>query len=263
MLTSSLPPVSYIEEQTQVTAAAARVRDLERKYKLARDFGSTTLPESEKVRMARIDVKQAIVTVKRQQKKQETLATLEDIDPAVKEHEGVRLAELEKAKAETTAKLEHTVAVEGAAKATRLSKLADIQFEITGAQRDLYLAQARLATAQEKRRQAEFDYKNKQAERAEQLQRTELERVRLMEMGKLASHDREYQIAQLMLKKGQVQKQIDTLGVVRTPHQGTIRRVKLVSQHSNVLRYEVVLVYSLNPIPIPPSKVPQWKEDKS
>jgi hypothetical protein len=263
MLTSSLPPVSYIEEQTQVTAAAARVRDLERKYKLARDFGSTTLPESEKVRMAKIDVKQAIVTVRRQQKKQETLATLEDIDPAVKEHEGVRLAELEKSVAETTAKLEHTVAVEGAAKATRLSKLADIQFEITGAQRDLYLAQARLATAQEKRRQAEFDYKNKQTERAEQIQRTELERVRLMEMGKLASHDREYQIAQLMLKKGQVQKQIDTLGVVRTPHQGTIRRVKLVSQHSNVLRYEVVLVYNVNPTPTPSSKPPQWQEDKT
>jgi hypothetical protein len=263
MLTAPLPSVSYIEEQTQVTAAAARVRDLERKYKLAQTIGSTTLPESEKVRMARIDVKQAIVTVKRQQKKQETLATLEDIDLAVKEHEGVKLAELEKLVAENQAKLEQTVAIEGVAKATRLSKLADIQFEITGAQRELYLAQARLATAQEKRQQTEFEYKNKQTERAEQVQRSELERVKLSEKDKLASHEHEYQIAQLMLKKGQVQKQIDTLGVVRTPHQGTIRRVKLVSQHSNVLRYEVVLVYSLNPTPTSSSKVPQWKEDKS
>jgi hypothetical protein len=87
--------------------------------------------------------------------------------------------------------------------------------------------------------------------------------VRMMEVGKLAAHDREYQIAQLILKKGQVQKQLETIGAIKTPHQGTIRRVKLVSQHSNVLRYEVVLVYNVNPTPTPSSKPPQWQEDKT
>ena len=76
-------------------------------------------------------------------------------------------------------------------------------------------------------------------------------------------HDREYQIAQLVLKQGQIQKQLETIGVVRTPHQGTIRRVKLVAQHGNLLRYEVALIYTPNvPKPNTPA-VPQWKEEKN
>jgi len=100
----------------------------------------------------------------------------------------------------------------------------------------------RLITATEKRRQLEFDYRIKETEHGEQVQRSELERVKLQETNKLQAHDREYQIAQLVLKKGQIQKQLETIGVVRTPHQGTIRRVKLVAQHGSLLRYEVSMI---------------------
>jgi hypothetical protein len=233
-----LPPkISYVEEQAQIT------------------------PETEKVRGSKIAVKQVEEKIVKHQQKIDALKTLEDMDEAVKEHEQVKLRELNRQRIETQNKLEQDIATEGIAEATRLSHLADVKFEITDSQRDLELARARLATSLEKRRQLEFDARIKEAQQEEQVQRLELERVRMMEVDKLASHDREYQIAQLILKKGQVQKQLETIGVVKTPHQGMIRRVKLVSQHSNVLRYEVVLVYSLNPIPTPTSKLPQWKEE--
>ena len=260
---NSLPPkTNYGEEQAQITAAAAKVRDLERKYALVQAAASATLPETEKVRGSKIAVKQAFDKIATHQKKIDTLSTLEDIDPAVKEHEQVKLRELNRLSIEATTKLEQDVATEGIAKATRSSHLADAQFEITGAQRDLQLARARLITAVEKRRQLEFDYQIKETERGEQVQRSELERVKLQETNKLALHDREYQIAQLMLKKGQLQKQLETIGVVRTPHQGTIRRVKLVAQHGSLLRYEVALIYTPN-TPKPNNPVSQWQEEKS
>ena len=260
---TSLPPTtSYTEEQAQITAAAAKVRDLERKYALDSGAAKTTLPETQKVRGSKIAVKQAEEKIARHQQKIDALKTLEDIDPAVKEHEQVKLRELNRLQVEATTKLEQDIATEGIAVATRSSHLADAQFKITEAQRDLQLAKARLATAVEKRKQLEFDYRIKETERGEQVTRSQLERVKLQQTNQLASHDREYQIAQLMLKQGQIQKQLETIGVVRTPHQGTIRRVKLVSQQGNLLRYEVALIYALN-APKPDRPVSQWQEEKS
>ena len=260
---TSLPPkTSYGEEQAQITAATARIGDLERKYVLAQAAAKTTLPETEKVRGSKLEVKQAEEKIARHQQKIDALKTLEDIDQAVKDHEQVKLRELNRALIEAQTKLEQDIATEGIARSSRSSHLADAQFQITEAQRELQLARARLITAIEKRQQLEFDYQIKQTERGEQVQRLELERVKLMETGKLQVHDREYQIAQLTLKKTQVQKQLQMSGIVRTPHQGTIRRVKLVAQHGNLLRYEVSLIYIPNASK-PNSPVSQWKEEKS
>jgi hypothetical protein len=257
-ITSFPPKTSYGEEQAQIAAATAKIGDLERKYVLAQAAAKTTLPETEKVRGSKLEVKQAEEKIARHQQKIDALKTLEDIDQAVKDHEQVKLRELNRLLIEATSKLEQDIATEGIARSTRSSHLADAQFQITEAQRDLQLARARLITATEKRRQIEFDYQTKQTERGEQVERLELERVKLMETSKLQVHDREYQIAQLMLKKAQVQKQLETIGVVRTPHQGTIRRVKLVAQHGNLLRYEVSLIYAPN-APKPNSPVSEWR----
>jgi hypothetical protein len=261
-LTSLPPKTSYGEEQAQIKAATAKIGDLERKYVLAQAAAKTTLPETEKVRGSKLEVKQAEEKIARHQQKIDALKTLEDIDQAVKDHEQVKLRDLNRLLIEAQTKLEQDIATEGIARSTRSSHLADAQFQITEAQRDLQLARARMVTATEKRRQLEFDYQTKQTERGEQVERLELERVKLMETSKLQIHDREYQIAQLMLKKAQVQKQLETIGVVRTPHQGTIRRVKLVAQHGNLLRYEVALIYLPN-APKLSSPASQWKEEKS
>jgi hypothetical protein len=261
-LTSLPPKTSYGEEQAQIAAATAKIGDLERKYVLAQAAAKTTLPETERVRGSKLEVKQAEEKIKRHQQKIDALKTLEDIDQAVKDHEQVKLRELNRLLIEAQTKLEQDIATEGIARSTRSSHLADAQFQITEAQRELQLARAKLITATEKRQQLEFDYQNKQTERVEQVQRLELERVKFQETSKLQVHDREYQVAQLMLKKTQVQKQLETIGIVRTPHQGTIRRVKLVAQHGNLLRYEIALIYVPN-APKPNSPVSQWKEEKS
>jgi hypothetical protein len=260
-LTSLPPKTSYAEEQAQITAAAAKVSDLQRKYTLAQAAAEATLPETQKVRGSRIALRQAQEKIATHRQKIDALKTLDDIDPAVKEHEEVKLRELNRSLTEAQTKLEQEIATEGIARATRTSHLADARFEITGAQRELQLARSRLATAIEKRKQLEFDYQIKGMEHTQQAQRIELERVKLQETNKLQLHDREYQIAQLVLKKGQIQKQLATIGAIRTPHQGTIRRVKLVAQHESLLRYEVALVYTPNTVKLN-KPLAQWQEEK-
>ncbi|PSB46621.1 hypothetical protein [Chamaesiphon polymorphus] len=243
-LTTPPPQSAYTEERAQITAAAAKLQDLERKYTLAQTAAQATLPETEKVRGSRIAIVQAQEKINRQQQKIDALKTVEESDEAVKDHELTKLRELNRTLIEAQTKLEQDLAAEGIAKASRSSQLADARFEITEAQRGLQLAKSRLVTAAEKHKQSEFDYQTKVAERDDRVQRTELERVKLQQTTQLQQHDRDYQLAQLTLKHNQIQKQLETIGVVRTPHQGTIRRVKLVSQHGHLLRYEVALVYT-------------------
>jgi hypothetical protein len=262
-LTAPPPQSAYTEERAQIAAAAAKLQDLERKYTLAQTAAQATLPETERVRGSRIAIVQAQEKINRQQQKLDALKTVEESDEAVKDHERTKLRELNRTLIEAQTKLEQDLAAEGIAKATRSSQLADARFQITEAQRGLQLAKSRLVTAAEKHKQSEFDYQTKVAERDERVQRTELERVKLQQTDRLQQHDRDYQLAQLTLKQNQIQKQLETIGVVRTPHQGTIRRVKLVSQHGHLLRYEVALVYTPT---APKSARPlaqQWQEEKS
>jgi hypothetical protein len=114
-LTSLPPKTSYGEEQAQIKAATAKIGDLERKYVLAQAAAKTNLPETEKVRGSKLEVKQAEEKIARHQQKIDALKTLEDIDQAVKDHEQVKLRELNRALIEAQTKLEQDIATEGIA----------------------------------------------------------------------------------------------------------------------------------------------------
>ncbi len=254
----NLPKAQYLEESAQINAANAKLRDTERKYAVAKQVAEAPLPETGKVRVSNVAVRQAEEAIRKQQQKIDALTTIQELDPAVKQHEEAKLTKLRQTLTELQAKLEPDQQSEAAAKVTKASNLEAARFELTTAQRDLELAKARLGAASEKRQQTEYEYQIKQTERTEQVQRLELERIKLLESGKLQEHDREYQIAQLVLKHNQIQRQLEELAVVKTPHAGTIRRVKLAGQRNGLLQYEVVLVYSLNG---GDSKTSEWKEE--
>ena len=75
------------------------------------------------MRGSKLEVKQAEEKIARHQQKIDALKTLEDIDEAVKEHEQVKLRELNRALIEATTKLEQDIATEGIARATRASQI--------------------------------------------------------------------------------------------------------------------------------------------
>jgi hypothetical protein len=259
----ALPPKpAYTEERAQITTAAARVSDLQRKYLLAQTWAKSPLAETSMVRASRIALKLTEEKIAKQQQKIDALSTLDDTDPAIKDHERVKLRELNRLAIEAQTKLDRDISAESTAQATRASRLADAESEVNGAQRDLDLARSRLTAATEKHKQTEFNYQIAETERSQQVQRLELERVKLEDTSKLQVHDREYQLAQLGLKQGQLQRQLATIGAIRAPHQGTIRRVKLVAQHGTLLRYEVALAYTTNAVK-PTEPQTRWQEEKS
>jgi hypothetical protein len=255
----ALPQAQYLEESAEVTAAAAKLQDIQRKYTLAQSIATAPLPESGKVRISATAVRQAEETIKKQQQKIDALQSIEDLDPAIKQHEEAKMVQLRKTLVELQAKLEPDQQTEAVARVTKSSNLAAVRFELTTAQRELDLAKARLGAASAKRQQTEYEYQLKQSEHSNQVQRLELERVKMLETGRLQEHDREYQIAQLVLKHNQIQRQLEELAVIKTPYAGTIRRVKLANQRGGLLRYEIVLVYALNDLS---SKKNDWQAEQ-
>jgi chromosome segregation ATPase len=241
----ALPNAKYLEETAQVTAAAAKLQDTQRKYAVAQKVANAPLPETGQIRVSQQAIQQAEENIRKQQQKIDALANIEDLDPAVKQHEEAKIAQLRQKLTELQAKLEPEQQNLSVAAANRSSTLEAARFEVATAQRELELAKARLGAAKEKRQQTEVDYSYKQVEHGQQTQRLELERVKLLESGKLQEHDREYQLAQLILKHNQIQRQLEDLAAIKVPHAGTIRRVKLAGQRGGLLLYEITLVYQV------------------
>jgi hypothetical protein len=232
---------------------------------------STTapLPETAKVRSLAQAVTDIEGSIRKQQQKIDALKTISDddkligeIDKPITAHEDIQLAKLQQSLTEARLKVSEARAIEDTARRTRSNKVDEVRVEIVNAGRDLDLAHAKLATAIEKTNQARADRQVAEAEREDRVFRTELERIKLTEVANLQKHDREYEIAQLQVKKTQLIAQIRELKGVTAPFDGTVKRVKLLAQQGNVLRYEVGLMYATATVQHRADSIPQWEIDR-
>ena len=57
--------------------------------------------------------------------------------------------------------------------------------------------------------------------------------------------DREYQLAELQEKLGDVEQRLEELAIVTAPYRGQVRRIKWVGQNNNSLEVEVTLAIDL------------------
>jgi hypothetical protein len=260
---------SYAQEEAEIASVKSRISELQRKYRLVQSSTTAPLPEAAKVRslaQAVIDIEGSI---RKQQQKIDALKTISDddkligeIDKPITEHEDIQLTKLQQSLTEARLKVSEAMAIEDAARMTRSNKVEEVKVEIANAQRDLDLAHAKLATAIEKTNQARADRQIAAAERDDRVFRTELERIKLTEVANLQKHDREYEIAQLQVKKTQLIAQIRELKGVTAPFDGTVKRVKLLAQQGNVLRYEVGLMYATAMVQHRADSIPQWEIDR-
>jgi hypothetical protein len=273
---ASIPPVkvkeakgsiapNYAQEQAEIATAKTKLVNIQRKYQLAQKLATTPLPETAKIRSLTLAAAEIETAIAKQQQKIDALGTMEDIDKPIQEHEAANLAKLKQSLPVAQTKILEATATEKTVQATRLSRIEEIKLEFANAQRELEVAQARLTAAVQKQQQAQLDRQIAEIERQDRAFRTELERVKQTEVANLQNHDRQYQLAQLQLKKTQLESQIKGLTGIVAPFDGTVRRVKLVAQQGNMLRYEVGLMYAQgtvqprsDAIAIP---TPQWKEE--
>ncbi len=279
---------SYAEEEAAIATAKSRLAGVQLKYqqkdRQAQKLSTATLPETVKVRSFVNALKGLETDIHNQEKKIEALRTIEvdpgstgesdklgesnkQIDQPMQDHEHVTLAKLQQSLVEAKLRVIEAQSIEQAVRSKRLNLVAEIKaeakLEITNAQRDVATAHARLAAAVEKTEQVRSDRQLAELDREDRLFRTELERIKQMEVANLQNHDREYQLAQLQLKKSQLQSQIREIKGILAPFDGTVRRVKLVAQQGNILRYEIGLMYAQATVQgrsdVP---VPQWQEEK-
>jgi hypothetical protein len=208
---------------------------------LARSANISTTTQSKPVTTAPKSAKRLKIQVEVNSPKD--LKVKEGQHIAINDTVAVQLSKLLQSLTEARLKVSEAMAIEDAARMTRSNKVDEVRVEITTAQRDLDLAHAKLAAAIEKTNQARADRQVAEAEREDRVFRTELERIKLTEIANLQKHDREYEIAQLQVKKTQLIAQIRELKGVTAPFDGTVKRVKLLAQQGNVLRYEVGLMY--------------------
>jgi hypothetical protein len=252
---------NFAAEKAEIGAAQTKIEDIRRKYALAKKLLNTPLPESARVKSLGVSSKDLEQKIGKQQQKIDALSTMDDIDEPVRAHEQTKLDKLKQGVPEANSKIDEARAIEETAIASRNSKLEEIRLEFSNAQRDLQVAKAKLAGAIDKQQQVQIDRQIEQSDREDRVYRTELERVKLKQQGDLQTHDRDYQLAQLQLRKSQLESQIKGLEGIIAPYAGVVRRVKLLGQQNGLLKYEVVLVYGQGTQPTT-AVSPQWKEDK-
>jgi hypothetical protein len=251
---------NFATEKAEIAAAQTKIRDIQRKYQLAKKSIDTPLAEAARVRALGVAAKQIEGNIARQQQKIDALATMEEIDKPISDHEKTKLDKLKQSLIEAQTKIDEAKAIEGTATAARSSKLEEIRLEFTTAQRELAVAKAKLSAAIDKHQQQQVDRSIEASDREDRVYRTELERVKLAQSNALQTHDRDYNLAQLQLKKTQLEKQMAAIAGITAPYAGTIRRVKLLSQQGGLLKYEVVLMYA-QIAKSTPTNAPKWQSE--
>lgn len=144
------------------------------------------------------------------------------------------------------------------------SRTKEIQTELANAQRELETAQVGLSAVIDRHQQAQLAWQTAELDRQERSFRAKLDRVKQNESANLQNHDRQYQLAQLKLKKIHLESQIRQLAKAVTPFDGTVQQVKMVAKQGNMVRYEVGIMYAQATVQ-PRSEaisIPRWQEDR-
>ena len=259
-LKSTIAP-NYDREQAEISTAKTKIVDLQRKLQLTQKQANTPLPESAKVRSLTLSAEDIQKTIAKQQQKIDALATMDDVDKAIQDHEAVKLTKLKQSLPEALAQIQEAKAKEETTIASRQSKIEEIKIEFANAQRDLQLAQAKLTAAVQQQEQAKIDRQIAENERQEKVWRAQLESIKQYETANLEAHDRQYQLAQFQLRKQQLDRQIASLTGITAPFAGTVKRVRLLSQQGTMLRYEVGLMYAQGTVQTRSDAIPVWQAD--
>ena len=128
------------------------------------------------------------------------LSGVKNLDPIILEHEQAKLKQL---------KLNHTAAV-----------------------REYQLAVGKMQTAKSDRSYKEYQASINTARRVEEMNQARLNYQRQLAEYEERLTDREFQVTQLQEKLNNVDNQIATLSVVKSPYNGTVRRIKWLGQRS-------------------------------
>lgn len=106
---------------------------------------------------------------------------------------------------------------------------------------ELSTADANLRAAKEARAREEYEHSLNVARRQEEQNQQALYYANQQQEFEAQVRDREYQLAELQEKLGDVQQRLEELAIVTAPYNGQVRRIKWLGQTNNSLQVEVTL----------------------
>ncbi|NJO85292.1 MAG: biotin/lipoyl-binding protein [Synechococcaceae cyanobacterium RM1_1_27] len=172
----------------------------------------TFASEAAKIDQAQAELDRAVSAVNLQERKLDSLASLDpgSLPAAVAEREQLELSKLREAM--ETAKV------------------------------NLRLAQANLSQAQELRGQQEYNHNLLINNQEQDYQRSRAAYEKSLSDLRNSEQQRQVSLANLQEKLAAIETQLATLSTVRSPYNGTVRRIKFTGQTNNELSAELVLV---------------------
>ena len=170
-----------------------------------------------------LDRSQAQLSLK--QRQTDYIKGIEGIDPAIIEHELVASTQLE-------------------------AKVKDSSIEVN-------LAEGKLITARQERQQKEYQYSLDVAKRIEEANTAQSFYQRQVAENLIAyqrqssdyekeQRERDYRLTQTALQLSTIDDSISKLSVIRSPYEGTVRRVKFVGQVDNKLGVDISILVNLD-----------------
>ena len=113
------------------------------------------------------------------------------------------------------------------------SKLKQLKLSHTAAVREYQLAMGKMQTAKSDRSYKEYQASINSARRVEEMNQARLNYQRQLSEYEQRVTDREFQVTQLQEKLNNVDNQIATLAVIKSPYAGTVRRIKWLGQSAD------------------------------
>ena len=177
-----------------------------------------------------LDRTQAQLSLK--QRQTDYIKGIEGIDPAIIEHELVASTQLE-------------------------AKVKDSSIEVD-------LSQGKLITARQERQQKEYQHSLDVAKRIEEANTAQSFYQRQVAENLIAyqrqssdyekeQRERDYRLTQTALQLSAIDDSISKLSVIRSPYEGTVRRVKFVGQVDNKLGVDITILVNLDSSDRPPA----------
>lgn len=249
----SLPPISYDEEQAAISAAGLNVRQAERGFQLQQQaFKQAPVKESAAVQKAVVEVTNRQRLLDNQRRKIDAVSLLKDLPEDVLVHEQEVLKQREAELRQAEADYQQTQAELSAATQAQTEKLQQLGVVLERARADLQTSVAKLQTKKDQRSYTEYESSVQTARRAEERNFAAIAYLRQLQEAEQQQRDKSFQLAQSKNKIADIDKQILSLSVVRSPYSGVVQRIKFQRQHNNELSVELTLAISASvPSPSP------------
>ncbi len=231
-----LPLASFAIEEAVIAQAELKFAQAQRNYNNALSF-DPFIKGKANLDFARVEIEQAYRNVELQQRKIEAMRTIKGLPPEVLEHETEKL-KLERSEWEKKqAQYDFRAAEYKQLQQMRQQEIAELQNKLEQARAEVELAQAKLRSAREQRRQLEYEHEINLARYNEQANQNALALSQ-------QNLERDFKLSQFQERLAGIEQKIAQLAVVRSPYTGTVKRVKTVGQSDNTIRVILTLIPS-------------------